>query len=112
LIDGGGQTFSYNCLVDSGADLALFHSEIGKAMGIDVLSGPQGTCNGVGSGSAICYYHKVRVKVGGWEHEIDVGFVENFKPSFGLLGRHPLFDIYKVHFDDRKEELELRERHS
>lgn len=107
------QVVGYQALVDSGADICLFDAEIGEAMGIDVKKGIIKTLMGVGGKSSVYYLHTIHIDVGGWEHEIEAGFMPNVSGrvmQHGLVGQQGFFDNFIVKFDLLKEEVELKTR--
>lgn len=107
------QEIGYHVLVDSGADMCLFSAEIGEAIGIDVKKGKQNIVVGVGGKQSIYYLHKVNIEIGGWEYEIEAGFMYNVVGNvmqYGLVGQKGFFDIFIIKFDLLKEEIELKER--
>lgn len=55
----------------------------------------------VGDGSFIPFYlHKIKMRIGEDEFEIEVGFSAKLGVGFNLLGMN-LFDRYKVTFDNQ-----------
>ena len=99
--------------MDSGADLCLFDEEIGKAIGINIRDREPREVFGVGGKASLYYLHKLIISVGGWEHEIEAGFMRNVAGRvmpYGLVGQKGFFDIFVVKFDLLKEEIELKER--
>ena len=111
----GGNEIGYQVLVDSGADLCLFDEEIGQALGMDVRHGKPHEVFGVGGKASLYYLHKVKIEVGGWEFEIDAGFMTSVAGRvmpYGIVGQKGFFDIFVVKFDLLKEEIELRARES
>ena len=109
----GDRSFGYEVLVDSGADLCIFHAEIGEILGIDVKKGAAREVFGVGGKASVYYLHKVTVEVGGWPFEIEAGFmpdVSGRRMPYGVVGQKGFFDIFVVKFDLLKEEIELKQR--
>ena len=109
----GGNEIGYQVLVDSGADLCLFDEEIGQALGMDVRRGKPHEVFGVGGKASLYYLHKVKIEVGGWEYEIDAGFMTSVAGRimpYGIVGQKGFFDIFVVKFDLLKEEIELKAR--
>ncbi|MFH1473170.1 MAG: aspartyl protease family protein [bacterium] len=105
--------FGYEVLVDSGADLCIFHAEIGEALGIKIKTGKPQEVFGVGGKVSLYYLHKISISVGGWAYNIDVGFMPNVSGNvmqYGLVGQKGFFDKYIVKFDLVKSEVELKER--
>lgn len=106
-----GQEIGYQVLVDSGADLCLFDAAIGQAIGIDLKKGSIKTVIGVGGKASVYYLHKIHINVGGWEREIEAGFmpqVAGYAMPHGLVGQKGFFEHFSVKFNLRKEEIELK----
>ena len=105
--------FGYEVLVDSGADLCIFHAEIGEALGIKIKEGKPQEVFGIGGKSSLYYLHKISISVGGWLHEIEVGFMPNVSGNvmqYGVVGQKGFFDNFVVKFDLLKSEIELKSR--
>jgi hypothetical protein len=105
-----GQTEREEVLVDSGADLCLFDAEIGELIGVPVSEGEVGKLFGVTSESTSpqpYYRHPITINVGGWDLEIEAGFVPHYKPAHGIVGQIGFFDRFVVKFDYQKEMISL-----
>lgn len=103
----------YEVLVDSGADMCIFHAEVGEALGIDIKKGKQQEVFGIGGKASIFYLHKITIIVGGWPHEIEAGFMPNVSGNVmrhGVVGQKGFFDVFIVKFDLLKSEIELKPR--
>ncbi|TSC90098.1 MAG: Uncharacterized protein G01um10145_202 [Microgenomates group bacterium Gr01-1014_5] len=99
----------YSVLVDSGADLCIFHSDIGTALGLNVESGIPREVSGITGSPEKYYLHKVSISIGGWDHEVEVGFFPRMPDySYGVVGQYGFFDKFVVKFDLLKEEIELK----
>jgi|SRR3989344_1213868 len=101
----------YETLVDSGADLCLFDEEIGEYLGLDIKKGKPREVFGVGGKASIYYLHKIIIEVGGWENEIEAGFMPSVSGRvmpYGLVGQNGFFNLFTVRFDNQKQEIELR----
>lgn len=86
-------------LVDSGADLCLFHSDIGKLIGIDIESGSELAFQGVSGTKATAYLHRVSLTVRGLSSiSLDVGFTDSMAAGTGLLGQQGFFEQFQVNF--------------
>lgn len=108
----GSDEIGYEVLVDSGADLCLFHAEIGEALGVDVKSGKQYEVFGVGGKCSIYYLHKIIIEIGGWPYEIEAGFMPSVAGNvrqYGIVGQKGFFDIFTIKFDLPKGEIELKQ---
>jgi hypothetical protein len=86
-------------LVDSGADLCLFHSDIGKLLGIDVQSGSELAFHGVSGAKAIAYLHRITIAVRDMNSiSLDVGFTDSMAVGTGLLGQQGFFEQFQISF--------------
>ncbi|MCR4279425.1 MAG: hypothetical protein NUV78_01665 [Candidatus Zambryskibacteria bacterium] len=104
--------FGYEVRVDSGADLCIFHAEIGEALGINVKKGKPQEVFGIGGKASIYYLHKVNIVVGGWPYEIEAGFMPSVAGNvmqYGVVGQRGFFDLFTIKFDLSKSEIELKE---
>ena len=109
----GETEIGYHVLVDSGADLCIFHEEIGTALGIDVRTGEKHEVFGVGGKASLYYLHTVMLSVGGWPHKVEAGFMPDVAGRvmpYGIVGQKGFFDLFVVKFDLLKEEVELKPR--
>ena len=107
-----GKMVPYFALVDSGADINLFHAELAPLLGLDLEAGERHEVGGVVDGERRPYYvHTVTLHVAGWKHEnVRVGFMPSLsKTGHGLLGQYGFFDLYTVAFDLPKGEIELKD---
>lgn len=102
----------YEVLVDSGADFCIFHSQVGEILGIDVEKGQKRELWGITGVNETYFIHPVIIKVGGWSHKIEAGFLPKIalQMGYGVMGQKGFFDIFIVKFDLLKEEIELIER--
>ncbi len=113
IVKKGEQKLGYRVLVDSGADMCLFHAEVAEALGIDVSKGKMGIVTGVGGKSSTYYIHKLMLDIGGWPIEMDIGFLPSIggrNIPYGIVGQKGFFENFIVKFDLKKEEVELRTR--
>ena len=108
----GGRSTTYAALIDSGADFCIFDAEIGEYLELDVKSGTKVGFGGIQESSgAESFLHEVTLNIGGWDYKTTIGFSYDVaKHGFGILGQKGFFDIFKVSFDYRKEEIELKEK--
>ena len=93
----GDLAIPYEVLVDSGADLCIFHAEIGEALGIDIKKGKPQEVFGIGGKASMFYLHKITIVVGGWPHEIEAGFMPGVAGNvmqYGVVGQKGFFDLF------------------
>ena len=83
-------------LIDSGADLCLFNSGIGRLLGIDVRSGPTRSIGGI-TGTITAYMHTIQLQVQGSSEKVDIyaGFTDSNQVE-ALLGQEGFFDSFTV----------------
>ena len=105
--------FSFQSIVDSGADFCVFPAKFGELIGIDVKEGLEIPTFGIG-GKEILYFHTIKIgvviKEQIWKFECDAGFSFKMNPKgVGLLGRKGFFDLFQeVAFNQDKKMLKLK----
>ena len=74
-------------LVDSGADITLFHSSLAKGLGIDLEAGRQSRAYGISGRDIDVYFHRVKLQVAGMTEsiELEAGFTDSPRVA-ALLG--------------------------
>lgn len=87
------------CLVDSGADDCLFHSRIGKLLGIDVSSGNPKTFGGI-AGGLVARMHVIQLQVQGLPQRVTIvaGFTDSDGVG-GILGQSGFLENFQVIFE-------------
>lgn len=105
----GGNSIKYLALIDSGADLCVFHAEIGEQIGIDIESGKKQGFNGIAGETMPAFFHHIEIEVGGHRLPCYAGFCKELtKMPYGILGQQSFFDAFYVTFDYNKEKVELK----
>ncbi len=105
--------FSFESIVDSGADFCVFPAEFGEIIGLNIQEGDRLPSFGVG-GKETLYFHKVKVgiiiKNEMWRFECDAGFSTKLNAKgIGLLGRIGFFDLFKeVSFNQKTKMFRLK----
>ena len=95
-------------LVDSGADLCLFHSDIGKLIGIDVEAGSEVAFQGVSGSNGIGYLHSIDLNVRGMSSiSLEVGFTDSMAVGTGLLGQQGFFEQFRISFQLKNRFFEI-----
>jgi aspartyl protease len=95
-------TKRFEALVDSGASRCIFHSSLGKAIGLDVAKGEVEETVGVSGLPTVTYLHDVSLYVANQIIKIRAGFTDQL-PLSGLLGRSGFFEHFKIIFDPSSE---------
>jgi hypothetical protein len=86
-------------LVDSGADLCLFHSDIARMLGIAIEAGPQLVFKGISGVQETAYLHRIDLVVRGLNAiSMDVGFTNSMSVGAGLLGQRGFFEQFHIKF--------------
>ena len=112
-LKNSNQEIGYQVLVDSGADMCLFHAEIAEAIGIDFKKGQKREVSGVGGKVSIYFWCDVTIEVGGWEYKIKAGFLPNVGgvlAPYGIVGQIGFFEFFKVAFDYTGGDIELKKK--
>jgi len=104
----GEKGVRYLAIIDSGADLCIFHAEIGELIGIAVESGKLLQFSGIASQQLTAYFHDIKIEVGGYEFDCYAGFSRDLgNLPYGLLGQVGFFNLFNIVFDYNKERIEL-----
>lgn len=104
------KTLPHEVLIDSGADICILGSEIGKHLGIDIENGEPRTLGGITGKPETFYFHMVTFQIGKWKHKAMTGFMPVINTQdYGILGQIGFFDHYCVKFDLNKQEIELKQ---
>ena len=90
----------FECIVDSGSAVCIFHADLCKPLGIKKLeSGIKDTLGGVIPDAKVpMYYHKVTIQIGAERFAIMAGFAQQLSTG-GILGRRGFFENFTVKFD-------------
>ncbi len=100
-------------LIDSGADFCVFSSQTGIELGLDIQKGRTGEALGAGGKISPYYLHKIIMRVGRQNFEIEAGFMLNMTENempYGIAGQNGFFDNFVVKFDRTRKEIELEKR--
>jgi len=104
----GGRHKDVISLVDSGADICLFHSDIGRMLGIEIETAPELAFQGVSGAREVAYLHRVDLVVRGLSSiTLDVGFTDSMAAGTGLLGQRGFFEQFAINFDLSKKFFEV-----
>ena len=87
-------------LVDSGADLCLFHSDIGRMLGVEIEAAPELAFQGISGKKEVAYLHRVDLVVRGLSSiTLEVGFTGSMAVGTGLLGQRGFFEQFQINFE-------------
>lgn len=105
----GDRRIKYLSIIDSGADLCIFHAEVGEQINIEVEKGKLLPFYGIYGREMKAYFHNIRIGVGGYEFDCCAGFSRELDQlPYGLLGQRGFFDLFNIVFDYSKRRLELK----
>jgi hypothetical protein len=90
------RTKRFEAVIDSGATRCIFHSDIGKFIGLEIEKGTVEETLGV-NGVSRTYIHDIALFLPGGAVNIRAGFSDEL-PIAGLLGMNGFFDHFKVTF--------------
>lgn len=110
-IASNGMSIPCEVLVDSGADVCIFDAQIAEVLGIDVAMGRRQKVGGIVGAPEFYYVHPVKISVGGWQHDIEAGFLPGMsKFGYGIVGQRGFFELFVIKFDLLAEEVEFKNR--
>lgn len=94
-------------IIDTGADYTLLPKRYAMILGIDIEKECLvETTLGIGGSETVYQYKDLPIRIGGWQRQIPVGFLERDDiPS--LLGRLDCLELLRLVFEDRKSYLEF-----
>lgn len=83
-------------IVDSGADYTLLPRYFSYRLGIDLKKDCQSfKTSGIGGEEKVYFLRRIKAKLGVWEREIPVGFLDRDEIP-PLLGRHLFLETFEV----------------
>jgi len=108
MLVGPKKSIMVDALIDSGADKCLFHSDIGREIGLDIEKGREELFSGIEGGKVKSFIHKIQLRIIGIEKEIEisVGFTD-VSGVFAILGQEGFFDAYKIKFEKDHNSIEI-----
>ena len=103
-----GRAIDTYALLDSGASVSLFQSEMAEALGLELEEGETVELGGIG-GSIPGFQHVVTVSVGTVVIDCHIVFSRRYTGSFNIIGRQDFFRRFLITFDEVNEEVILEE---
>ena len=102
-----GSTFARTfALIDSGASISVFRSEVADQLGLVIEKGKSTYLRGI-TGRIEGYIHTLRFTVGGKTFTCPVVFSHEHLVSFNLLGRDGFFERFQITFDEKRHVVRL-----
>ncbi len=96
-------------LVDSGATANRFDVAFAQQLGLDLTQARQQTLR-IAGGQYFAHVLETRLRVGRWEWQAPVGFVEGWTHPHGVLGIDGFFDRFTVRFEAASSYLVVQSR--
>lgn len=93
-------------LVDSGANISIFHGDFCRELGLKLEHGEKKTFQGIG-GKITGFVHKIQINVNEHLFTCKIAFSDEMITGLNIIGREGFFDKFVVVFDDSKKELSL-----
>lgn len=93
-------------LIDSGATVSIFRSEVAESLGINIEKGKEIYLGGVG-GRIKGFLHRLTIEVAGKRFVCPIVFSRDYLVSFNLLGREGFFKRFRITFEEKKNYLKL-----
>jgi len=101
----------FAALIDSGADFCIFPDSLAEALGLTLDKSRAERFAGISGEPSKAYFSDLTINIGGWKYKTLVSFSEDISPrGYGILGQKGFFDLFRVAFDLKKEEIELKPR--
>lgn len=102
-----GHTTRIWALLDSGADVSMFHSSIAALLGINLTDGLKQHFIGI-SGQIEAYFHEVQMKIVGLPEPIKVAVAfGDLERVSAILGQADFFEHHQITFERYKERIEI-----
>ena len=102
-------------LLDTGADYNLFHADLLDILNTDYLKeGKRQDLFGIEGKGVTTYFHDVIIQIGQWQYKTSTGFTDYGmvnspdQMSYGILGQVGFFERFKVTFDYKRHEIEIK----
>ena len=94
-------------LLDSGADVSMFHSSIARLLGINLTDGLKQHFTGI-TGDMEAYFHEVDLKLVGLSEIITVAVAfGDLEGVSAILGQADFFQHHQVTFERHQERMEI-----
>ncbi len=101
---------NYVALLDSGADINIFHSDIAKVLDIDLDKLPQKSFSGIKKeAEGTMYMVVVEIGIDDYTFDAPIHFSPDISPNgYGIVGQQGFFDKFKIIFNLEARKIELK----
>lgn len=94
-----GNMIGYEALLDSGADLNIFHADIARALDIELKSGEKHNFAGINGTKSTAFIHKIELEAAGQRFITPIAFSDDISDSgYGVLGQYGFFSEFTIKF--------------
>lgn len=98
---------NYLALIDSGATISIFKTDVAEFLGIDIEKGNEIELRGAG-GWFKGYVHNLSAEIGGRKFRCEVVFSRDYQVSLNIIGRRNFFEKFKITFDEKNKSVILQ----
>lgn len=103
----GSEWVEFKVFVDSGAGYSIFKASAAEILGLDIEKGEKDFVK-IGGGSFIEVFNfKLPVSIADKAFEAKIGFSRSLGIGFHIIGRHDIFENFKVCFDEVERHVEF-----
>jgi len=104
-----GKQFSYEMLLDTGADISLAHAELAQQLSVPIKKGKHIKVSGI-AGKGAGYIHRLNVRIAGkMFNNVPIVLSKDIAAhSFGILGHEGIFNRIELVFRYNKKEFEIK----
>ncbi len=105
-----GKEFKYLALIDSGADLNIFHANFASILGIDINKLKVHSFEGIKKeASALGYLSVVEIGIDNTFFDTVVIFSNDISDNgYGILGQQGFFNHFRIEMDYKGKDIELK----
>lgn len=100
------KTIDTSALVDSGATVSIFKTDVANDLGLKVEEGKEIYLGGVG-GRIKGYIHKLEIETANRKFFCPIVFSHEYLVSFNLVGRDVFFNKFRIIFDEKNNQVLL-----
>jgi hypothetical protein len=102
----GSQELTTLALIDSGATISVFRSEIAEALEMDWRKGEEMLLQSANA-KFVAYVNKIKVGIEDTQLTLKIAFTEELATSFNILGRQGFFESFIVEINERNKIVKL-----
>ena len=101
-------SLNISALIDSGADFCLFHSEIGRGLGLEIEKGKPLKFFGIEGSPINAYLHLIEFQIIGIDRSVIIPVAFTESPGVvAILGQLGFFDNFRIKFEKDHNIIEI-----